>query len=170
MSIFILSSFCVLLLTTFCLSRKKIISSDKIIQYVNLKCEQWKRLNLMVSTTYKSPITIKIMSVYMVFKFAYLQLMQCLTNSVTKIDKHHYEISYVINGRLHKMIIKPERGPSRIDKIVDHENNDITDVIMEYHGPKQKKLSPSFFNTQFIVVHSTNGEIITINDVEEIDL
>ena len=60
MSIFILSSFGVLLLTTFCLSRKKIISSDKIIQYVNLKCDQWKRLNLMVSTTYKSPITIKI--------------------------------------------------------------------------------------------------------------
>jgi hypothetical protein len=40
---------------------------------------------------------------------------------------------------------------------------------MEYHGPKQKKLSPSFFNTEFIVIHGIDGEIITINDVEEIE-
>jgi len=106
----------------------------------------------------------------MVLKFSYFQIMQYLTNSVTKIDKHHYEISYAINGRLHKMIIKPERGPSQIEKIVDHENNDITDIIMEYHGPKQKRLSPSFFNTQFIVIHRIDGGVITINDVEEIDL
>ena len=169
MSIFILSSAGVLLLTAFYMSRSK-ISTNEIIEYVNLKCDQWRRLNLMVSTTYKSPIAIKIMSVYMVLKFSYFQIMQYLTNSVTKIDKHHYEISYAINGRLHKMIIKPERGPSRIEKIVDHENNDITDIIMEYHGPKQKRLSPSFFNTQFIVIHRIDGGVITINDVEEIDL
>jgi len=165
MTIFILSSFGVLLLTVFYMSR-----TEKINECINLKYDQWKRLNLMVSTKYKSPIVIKIMSVYMVLKFSYLQIIQYLTNSVTKVDKHHYEISYVINGRLHKMIIKPERGPPRIEKIVDHENNDITDIVMEYHGPKQKKLSPSFFNTQFIVIHGIDGEIITINDVEEIDL
>ena len=165
MSIFIISSFGVLLLTVFYMSQ-----TEEINKCINLKYDQWKRLNLMVSTTYKSPITIKLMSVYMVFKFSYLQIIQYLTNSVTKVDKHHYEISYVINGRLHKMIIKPKRGPSWVKKIVDHENNDITDIIMEYHGPKQKKLSPSFFNTQFIVIHGIDGEIITINDVEEIDL
>ncbi len=169
MSIFILSSVGVLLMTAFYMSSSK-ISTNQIIEYVNLKCDQWKRINLMVSTTYKSQFAIKIMSVYMVLKFSYFQIMQYLTNSVTKIDKHHYEISYAINGRLHKMIIKPERGPSQIEKIVDHENNDITDIIMEYHGPKQKRLSPSFFNTQFIVIHRIDGGVITINDVEEIDL
>lgn len=143
---------------------------NDIYEYSKFKYNEWIKLNSMMSLKYKHPVIIKIMSVYMIFKFSYLQIIQYLTNSVIKIDKNHYEISYIINGKLYKIIVRHKRGPSHIHKIIDGKNNDITDSIMEYHGPNQKKISPSFFNSEFFVVHHINGDLFTIKEFEELEL
>ena len=168
MTIFILSSFGLLLTSVVFLSFSSY--RDDIIEYSKFKYNEWIKLNSMMRLKYKNPITVKIMSVYMIFKFSYLQIIQYLTNSVVKIDKNHYEVSYIINGKLYKMIVKHKRGPSHIHKIIDGDNNDLTDTIMEYNGPKQTKISPRFFNSEFFVVHHINGDFFTIKEFEEMEL
>ena len=99
--------------------------SDSIdIKYIKKK---WKNLNSMMATKYDSQAMIKIMSFYMILKFFYLQITQSLCNNVVKLDKNTYEVSYVINGRLYKMIVRPERGPVEYVEILNERNENIID-------------------------------------------
>ena len=105
----------------------------------------------MMATKYKSPYIVKIMSVYMVLKFVYLQILQYLTNTVAKIDKNNYEVTYIINGKMYKMVVKPERGPLNYTKILNDKDENIIDEFSQYYGPHYKnqvKLMPSFFKTK----------------------
>jgi hypothetical protein len=122
-------------------------------EYIKIKYQKWVNLNSMMATKYKSPIKVKIMSVYMIFKFFYLQTLQYLTNTVVKLDKNSYEISYLINGKIYKMVVKTDRGPLNYYKILNDKNENITDEISQYYGPHYKnqiKLTPDFFKTSSI--------------------
>ena len=133
-------------------------------EYIQIKYQKWNNLNLMMGTKYKSPIIVKIMSVYMIFKFFYLQTLQYLTNTVIKLDKNKYEITYLINGKIYKMVVKTERGPLNYYKILNDKNENIIDEISQYYGPHYKnqvKLTPSFFKT-------SNIRLICFDDTEKV--
>lgn len=132
--------------------------------YIKVKYQKWVSLNSMMATKYKSPSMVKIMSVYMIFKFLYLQTLQYLTNTVVKIDKNSYEITYLINGKIYKMVVKTERGPLSYYKILNDKNENIIDEISQYYGPHYKnqvKLTPLFFNTSKI-------RLISFDDSEKV--
>ena len=133
-------------------------------EYIEIKYQKWISLNSMMATKYKSPTIVKCMSVYMIFKFFYLQTLQYLTNTVVKIDKNNYEISYIINGKIYKMVVKPERGPLNYYKILNDKNENIIEEISQYFGPHYKnqvKLTPSFFKT-------SNIKLVLFDDSEQI--
>ena len=133
-------------------------------EYIEIKYQKWVSLNSMMASKYKSPTMVKIMSLYMICKFCYLQTLQYLTNTVVKIDKNSYEISYIINGKIYKMVVKPERGPLNYYKILNDKNENIIDEISQYYGPHYKnqvKLTPSFFKTSHI-------KIVLFDDSEQV--
>ena len=148
MFLVLLTSTTVIIGGLFCYSNNAYKKS--IREYINIKYKKWVNLNYMMSTKYKSPIVVKIMSMFMIYKFFYLNLLQYLTNSVVKIDKNSYEVNYIINGKLYKMVVKTERGPLSYDQILNDENENIIEEVMSYYGPHYKnqiKLKPAFFKT-----------------------
>ena len=142
-------------------------------EYINIKYQKWLSLNSMMSTKYKSTIIIKIMSVYMIFQFFYLQILQYLTNTVVKIDKNTYEITYIINGKIYKIVVKTERGPLNYYKILNDKQENIIEEIIQYYGPHYKnqiKLTPAFFKTEQITLIKFDDSQIIFNSDDKIIL
>jgi len=60
------------------------------------------------------------------------------------------------------MIVKPVKGPRLILQVIDDMNNDVTDVVLQYIGPKYdwhgSAIDPSFFNgTSFLTFELADG-------------
>lgn len=151
------------------------IQSYTIIKnYIIVKHNKWKRLTNLVSTRYESYIIIVCVSLIMLLKAFYQQLLQYLNNSVKKIDKNTYEVSYNINGKSYKMVVKPTRGPIPILYAVNQNGVDITDEIIQYLGPKNDwsgyKFFPDFFKYEKIEIQLSNGDVKIFNHSDTIIL
>jgi hypothetical protein len=65
------------------------------------------------------------------------------------------------------MLINPIRGPNPVEKVTDDLGNDITDIALQYMGPKFDwhgyDIKPSFFNVNEIHIEFSSGitQIIT---------
>src|SRR3989344_100280 len=75
-------------------------------------------------------------SMSIVGKLLYRNAVQWATNNVIQIDKNTYEVSYVLDGRLYKVVTLLHRGPRKVLLISDHNQEDVTDHIHSYIGPK----------------------------------
>ena len=139
-----------------------------------IKYEKWKKLNKLVSTKYNSALMCKLVSISMIIKSYYLVFTQYINNSVVKIDKNTYEVSYIINDKLYKMIIKPKRGPIPILSVINENNNNITDEILPYLGPYNNwlniKYTPNSFNYNLLKFELSSGEIKIFKDSENLEL
>jgi hypothetical protein len=113
-------------------------------------------------------------SFLMVCESFYLKLITYLNNSVKKIDKNKYEVSYVINGKIYKMVSSPARGPILIIRILNENNIDVTDHILPYIGPNNDwhntKYFPNFFKYNSLIFELSNGDKKTFNHSENIIL
>ena len=139
-----------------------------------LKYKKWQKLNKLVSTTHNSVIIIKLVSISMIFKSYYLSFIQYINNSVKKLDKNTYEVSYVINGKLYKMVVRPSRGPAPILSVKNEHEINIIDDILPYLGPNNdwfnKKYNPRFFNHDVLKFELSSGEIKIFKETEYITL
>ena len=65
-------------------------------------------------------------------------LINFLNKTVEKIpgQNNHYVVSYVIRGKLYKMIVTPKKGPTHVAFIFDQDDNDVSDVVFPYLGPR----------------------------------
>ena len=109
----------------------------------------------------------------MIFQFFYLQTLQYLTNTVVKIDKNTYEITYIINGKIYKIVVKTERGPLNYYKILNDKQENIIEEIIQYYGPHYKnqiKLTPAFFKTEQITLIKFDDSQIIFNSDDKIIL
>lgn len=154
---------------------KRFIDIDGYIilkEYLDNKYNKWKRLTNLVSTQYDSNFIITLISLKMVFQALYQSLLQYMDNSVIKIDKNKYELRYIINGKLYKMIVFPLRGPVPILNVKNEKNEDITDVVIPYLGHRNDwngyKFYPQFFSCKELKIELTNGEIKIFNNSETI--
>ena len=106
--------------------------------------------------------------------FYKLSLIQKFNSSLVKIDKNLYIVSYIIEGKIYKMVVKANRNPSQILQISDDSNEDITDKILPYLGPKMDfhntSLSPSFFLCKSLTFQLCTGEEFIFHDTENIKL
>jgi len=84
-----------------------------------------------------------------------------MNSSVRHIDNKKSELTYVINGRIYKMIIIRKRGPSPILQISNNFEIDVTDQILPYMGPQYdwhgNKFTPEFFGYSSLTFELGNG-------------
>jgi hypothetical protein len=134
--------------------------------------KKWKGLNELVSTRHKTTILIFWFSLKIICHSLYLSFLQYMNNSVKKIDRKTYEISYIINGKIYKMIVIPDRGPCPVLQVTDEKHNDITDIILPYLGPSNnwhtRKFCPNFFKRKSLTLELSNGEEKTFNEQDYI--
>jgi hypothetical protein len=149
-------------------------SHNIIYNYILEKYSKWKRLNNLVSTQHNSKFIITFISLQMVAESLYNSLIQYLNNSVIKLNKNTYIVSYVINGKLYKTVVVPKRGPLPVLNVIDENNNDISDIILPYLGPNNDwnkyKFTPSFFKSKQLTFELLNGEIKIFNENEVIEI
>ena len=125
------------------------------------KLEKWSKLNQLVSTKYQGYFTILRISLYMILKALWINILQYCNNTVVKLDKNTYEISYVINGKLYKILIKSKKGPRKVLLVSDETQTDISDLVVPYLGPEENfhglEITPKFFKKKEIIFELSNG-------------
>ena len=140
--------------------------SNAIVTKYNVYKKKWSRLTTLVSGSEKSMCMIYIVSLKMVIQMLYLSLIQYFTSNIKLIDTNKYEVSYVLNSKMYKIIVMPIRGPQPILQIIDDSGNDITANVLPYMGPRYdwhgSHIDPSFFDTTFMSFELSDGTSETL--------
>jgi len=114
---------------------------------ISNKYDKWNSLNKLVSTRHKNKMLVIWISIKLICESLYINLIQYLNKSLIKIDKNNYELTYVINGKLYRILVKIKRGPNPILQIISESSEDVTDIISPYIGPQYNwhgnKLTPA---------------------------
>ena len=135
------------------------------------KYTRWRKLNQIVSTTETNNARIAWVSFKIVMYTLYIAFLQYANKTVRKIDKKNYELTYVINGKLYKMIVTPKFGPSPVLQISNDLENDVTEQVLPYMGPlydwNGHKFSPQFFGYKSLTFEFSDGtERTYLNDTQ----
>ena len=125
------------------------------------KYKKWKKITNLVGSTHESSLSIYAISIKMIIHALYLSFIQYLNNSVSKLDKNIYEVSYIIGGKKYKMITIPKKGPTPFIQIRDEHDNDITEFILPYYGPNHDwhsvSVIPQFFKRKRLIFEMEDG-------------
>jgi hypothetical protein len=147
---------------------------DIVRNTVMTKYNRFRKLNKLVSSRSRGCCIIFWISIQLLIKALWFNFLQLINNNVQKVDKHRFEVSYVINGRLYKMLVKNIRGPCPVLLIVDDNNEDVTDVIIPYIGAGRDfhnfKFTPQFFGHNQLSVELSSGETKTFEETDVIIL
>ena len=135
----------------FCIYRS--ICGDVIKDAVSVRIGRWRQLNKLVATTENNRMKVVFISFKLIFRTIYVVLIQYMNNSVRRLDNKTYELTYVIKGRMYKMIVTPKRGPIPILLIINDLGEDVTNHVLPYMGP-QYDWHGFRFNTQFFGCNS----------------
>ena len=139
-----------------------------------VKTRKLQSLVKLVNTQYKNIFMILWVCMCIIAKNTYIVLCQKLNKTVVKIDKHSYEVTYVINGIQYIMHIQVKKGPKTLIQALDKDDNDITDVLQSYLGPMENfhgyPYTPEFFGTSEITISLSTGEELTFKNNDVITL
>jgi len=139
---------------------------------VSEKYRKWKRLNNLVSHTHKSTFMITIVSIKMFLQMYYDSVIQYLNNSVIKLDKNMFEVTYIINGKEYKMVVKPKKGPCPIADIFDEKGDSCYERIIPYlikpNHEFNTGLYPDFFGYKQLKFEMIDGKSYIFNHSETI--
>ena len=128
---------------------------------ISTKFIKFKHINLLVSNIEKKKTTIIWISLKLIWQAIYISFIQYMNNSVKHIDNKTTELTYVINGKMYKMIITRKRGPSPILQISNNLQNDVTDQILQYMGPQYdwhgNRFTPEFFGYSSLTFELGDG-------------
>ena len=117
-------------------------------------------------------IGIYIKSSLMISKMLYMSFIQYMTNNIKKINKNTYELTYVLNGKQFKILIKDYKGPKMISYVTDDKDNDISDRFLELFGPSNDfhntVFTPRSFGSTFLTIGLMNEEISRFEENEQI--
>lgn len=135
------------------------------------KYSRFRQLNALVNTRHENPIVVFFVSIGMVIKMYWMNFVQWSDNSLEKIDKKTVVISYVINGKLHKILVRVKKGPENIRLVLDEHGTDVSDLIIPYIGHNDGwNLSPKFWKKQKLIFNLSSGEIKTFNTDDVISI
>jgi hypothetical protein len=150
-----------------CFDGYNIVKNNFINKYKN-----FKRINSLVSTNYKGFFTVFWISICMILKVLWLNIIQYMNSSVVHIQGNTYRITYVIKGKLYQMIVKQNRGPSKILLVSDENEEDISHLICPYLGPEDNfhgcNYTPKTFNKKEILIQLSNGDERIFNEEQVI--
>ena len=148
--------------------------SADITNYLWHRCNRWKKYNSVVLRETTISLEMCMVGASLMIRTLYVYMLQYLTRSTNKIDKNTYEIQYVINNKLYRMIKVPNRGPRPIVSVHDENGKDVTRILLMYYGPNYDwhyvPLYPNFFNRSKLIFDMINGDQVVFEDLEEIVL
>ena len=141
---------------------------------VHKKARKVKTLFNLVKTQHKNIIKIMWVMTTLIMKTFYVWLCQTLNGTFRQINKHTFEVSYVVGGVMYKMVVKAKRGPRKIICCVDDSLNDYTDTLNAYYGPNEDfhghVFTPDFFHKHSLTFSLSNGDEKTFSRNELIVL
>lgn len=140
-----------------------IIIKNEIVSKYN----RWKRLNSLVSTSHKNKLSIIIISLKLIFQAIWVSFLQSTNKTVKKINKNKYELTYVVEGKVYKLIVNVTRGPSPVLQIIDNLNNDVSSEITPFLGPNYNwhntQFTPDFFGYSSLTFELADGTEYTVH-------
>lgn len=133
------------------------------------KFKKFRKLNSLVATGETENFKIIYVSLKLIAKASYISFIQYMNNSVTPIEGgKSYELTYVINGRIYKLIVTPIRGPVPIMQISNDNGEDVTDIVLPYMGPQYdwhyREFAPRFFGYKSLTFELADGSERTYED------
>lgn len=141
---------------------KRLCQLNKLVasQYPN--SDDWKKRLITNSTIF-------CVSMVILSQYLYKNAIQYMNNNIKQIDNRLYEISYIIDGKHHKLITNVCRGPQRILQVSDDKQEDVTDLICPYAGPESNwhgySFTPLFFKRKSLTFElNDTTEITFFND------
>jgi len=141
---------------------------------LKIKYRKFRDLNKLVASKYKPISMILWVSLCMVAKMYWMNFLQWCNNSIEHIDNKTVVISYVLQGKLYKIVVKPRKGPNSVLLVLDEENNDISDLVLPFLGPNQdwhkKEFTPHFWGKKTISFELSTGEQKTFSEHDTIQL
>lgn len=149
------------------------LDGPKIIKHnLSIKCQKFRKINRLVSTNYKGIFTILWISLCLIIKALWINIIQNMNKTIVKLDKNKYKVTYVINGKTYEMIVSPIRGPKKVLLVYDENQNDISHLIFSFLGPEEnwhnKIYTPKFFNKNELTFELSNGNQKIFNENDEI--
>lgn len=138
------------------------------------KYKRFRQLNRLVETRYKTIGMVVWVSLSMVAKMYWLNFLHWANNSIEHIDHKTVVFSYVLNGKLYRMVVRPRRGPTNVLLVVDDQSNDVSDDVLPFMGPNQdwhgKEFTPSFWHNKSLTFELATGEQKTFTEHQKIEL
>ena len=135
-------------------------------QEISYRYRRWLCLNNLVSTQHRTALSIFSHSLRLLCRVFYISLLQYLNSSVIRLGTNQYIITYVVNGKLYRLLVKPKRGPSPVIQVINEEQEDVTSEVLPYMGPcynwhnNDMKFN-SFFNSETLTFNMSSGNEIT---------
>ena len=124
---------------------------------------RWRKLNNLVSTQHKTAWTIFYNSLKLLCQVLYLSFLQYMNSSLIRLGRNAFLVTYTINGKIYKMIVRPVRGPSPVLQVISDNEEDITLQVLPYLGPRYDwhKTNVSFqetFGSKRLTFEIANGD------------
>ena len=133
-----------------------------------------KRLKALVSSQNEGRINIYWITFCIILKSFYISFLQRINKTVIKLDKNTWEISYIIDDKLYKIVVKKKRGPRDILSIIDDKKEDVTNLVLPYLGPGEdfykSILTPDFFSKKSLTFNLSNGTEIIFKKTNLIEI
>ena len=124
--------------------------------------KKWNSLTGLVSVKHKKKYKIILISIQLLCKAIYVSFLQYMNNSVKKLDKNNYELTYVVEGNIYKYRFRIRRGPKPIIMASNESNDDISNEIISLLGPQWdwhgQVITPDTLDHNIIFLNLANGE------------
>lgn len=98
---------------------------------------------------------------------------QALRKNCIKIDSNRYQLSFFIENKLYKLIIKPIRGPLPSVQVVDNNEIDITATVLSFvNGYKSvQRPTPIKMGYNVLTIYENDGDsMLSLHDEEDLPI
>jgi hypothetical protein len=104
---------------------------------VKTNYNRYKMLSVFSKRTGISKSSLVFTTMKLVFNMMCCTFIQKLNNRLVAVDTSgKFVLTYVVNGRMYRMLIKPPKGPCPVLQIINDVEEDVTDTVRPFMGPK----------------------------------
>lgn len=146
-----------------------VVKNDVVEKY-----KKFRELNKLVSRQYKTIGMILYVSISMVIKMYWLNFLQWTNKSIEFLNKKDIVVSYILHGKLYKVLLKSKKGPEMVLLVTDENDEDVTDLVIPYIGPNNdwhhNTFNPSFWNKKILNFELCSGDKLSFKEDQTIIL
>lgn len=148
----------------------KVVGSE-----ISFRYQRWRNLNELVSTQHRTAWSVFYHSLCLLCRVLYLSFLQYMNSTIVKLGRNKFLVTYVINGRPYTMVVEPMRGPSPVLQVISDEEEDVTNKVLPYLGPRYDWHGTvidffSTFGSADLTFNLSSGDSVTCKDSSALTL